>query len=43
MPHVSVGEGDRDRVPDAVEDLACRVAQESLTNALRSAPGAEVP
>jgi signal transduction histidine kinase len=35
-------EGDRDRVPDPVAHLAFRVVQESLTNALRYAPGAEV-
>jgi signal transduction histidine kinase len=35
-------EGDRDRVPQPVAHLAFRVVQESLTNALRYAPGAEV-
>lgn len=35
-------EGDRDRVPGPVAHLAFRVVQESLTNALRYAPGAEV-
>src|SRR6476661_1922667 len=35
-------EGDRDRVPEPVAHLAFRVVQESLTNALRYAPGAEV-
>ena len=35
-------EGDRDRVPDPVAHLAFRVVQESLTNALRYAPGADV-
>jgi signal transduction histidine kinase len=35
-------EGDRDRVPPSVGHLAFRVVQESLTNALRYAPGAEV-
>jgi signal transduction histidine kinase len=35
-------EGDRDRVPQPVAHLAYRVVQESLTNALRYAPGAEV-
>jgi signal transduction histidine kinase len=35
-------EGDRDRVPRPVAHLAFRVVQESLTNALRYAPGAEV-
>lgn len=34
--------GDRDRVPEPVAHLAFRVVQESLTNALRYAPGAEV-
>lgn len=33
-------EGDRDRVPEPVAHLAFRVVQESLTNALRYAPGA---
>ena len=36
-------EGDRDRVPQPVAHLAFRVVQESLTNALRYAPGAERP
>ncbi|KQV75675.1 hypothetical protein ASC61_12060 [Aeromicrobium sp. Root344] len=35
-------EGDRDGVPEPVAHLAFRVVQESLTNALRYAPGAEV-
>ncbi len=35
-------EGDRDHVPEPVAQLAFRVVQESLTNALRYAPGAEV-
>jgi signal transduction histidine kinase len=35
-------EGARDRVPGPVAHLAFRVVQESLTNALRYAPGAEV-
>jgi signal transduction histidine kinase len=35
-------EGDRDRVPEPLAHLAFRVVQESLTNALRYAPGAEV-
>ncbi len=35
-------EGDRDRVPQQVAHLAFRVVQESLTNALRYAPGADV-
>ncbi|MET0693848.1 MAG: histidine kinase, partial [Propionibacteriaceae bacterium] len=35
-------EGDRDRVPEPVAHLAFRVVQESLTNALRYAPGANV-
>jgi len=35
-------EGDREHVPDPVAHLAFRVVQESLTNALRYAPGAEV-
>jgi signal transduction histidine kinase len=35
-------EGDRDGVPDPVGHLAFRVVQESLTNALRYAPGADV-
>jgi signal transduction histidine kinase len=35
-------EGDRDRVPEPVAHLAFRVVQESLTNALRYAPGAAV-
>jgi signal transduction histidine kinase len=35
-------EGDRDRVPETVAHLAFRVVQESLTNALRYAPGADV-
>lgn len=35
-------EGDRDRIPEPVAHLAFRVVQESLTNALRYAPGAEV-
>ncbi len=34
--------GDRDRVPRQVAHLAFRVVQESLTNALRYAPGADV-
>lgn len=35
-------EGDRERVSEPVAHLAFRVVQESLTNALRYAPGAEV-
>jgi signal transduction histidine kinase len=35
-------EGDRDHVPEPVAHLAFRVVQESLTNALRYAPGADV-
>jgi signal transduction histidine kinase len=35
-------EGNRDRVPEPVAHLAFRVVQESLTNALRYAPGADV-
>lgn len=35
-------EGDRDRVPVPVAHVAFRVVQESLTNALRYAPGSEV-
>jgi signal transduction histidine kinase len=35
-------EGDRDRVTEPVAHLAFRVVQESLTNALRYAPGADV-
>ena len=35
-------EGDRDRIPSPVAHLAFRVVQESLTNALRYAPGAQV-
>ena len=35
-------EGDRDRIPEPVAHLAFRVVQESLTNALRYAPGADV-
>ncbi|HSP38767.1 MAG TPA: histidine kinase [Frankiaceae bacterium] len=35
-------EGDCDRVPEPVAHLAFRVVQESLTNALRYAPGADV-
>jgi signal transduction histidine kinase len=35
-------EGDRERVPEPVAQLAFRVVQESLTNALRYAPGADV-
>jgi signal transduction histidine kinase len=35
-------EGDRDRVPEPVAHLAFRVVQESLTNALRYAPGSNV-
>ena len=35
-------EGDRDRIPRPVAHLAFRVVQESLTNALRYAPGADV-
>lgn len=35
-------EGDRDRVPTPVAHLAFRVVQESLTNALKYAPGSEV-
>jgi signal transduction histidine kinase len=35
-------EGDRDQVPQPVAHLAFRVVQESLTNALRYAPGADV-
>ncbi len=35
-------EGDREQVPQAVAHLAFRVVQESLTNALRYAPGADV-
>ncbi|MEP6798643.1 MAG: histidine kinase, partial [Lapillicoccus sp.] len=34
--------GDRDHVPEPVAHLAFRVVQESLTNALRYAPGADV-
>jgi signal transduction histidine kinase len=35
-------EGDRDHVPEPIAHLAFRVVQESLTNALRYAPGADV-
>ncbi len=35
-------EGDRDQVAEPIGHLAFRVVQESLTNALRYAPGAEV-
>jgi signal transduction histidine kinase len=35
-------EGDRERIPEPVAQLAFRVVQESLTNALRYAPGADV-
>jgi signal transduction histidine kinase len=35
-------EGDRDQVPQPMAHLAFRVVQESLTNALRYAPGADV-
>lgn len=35
-------EGDRDGVPGSVAHIAFRVVQESLTNALRYAPGADV-
>jgi signal transduction histidine kinase len=35
-------EGDREQVPGPVAHLAFRVVQESLTNALRYAPGADV-
>jgi signal transduction histidine kinase len=35
-------EGDRDRISQPVAHLAFRVVQESLTNALRYAPGADV-
>ncbi len=35
-------EGDRDRVPEPIAHLAFRVVQESLTNALRYAPGSQV-
>ncbi|BEP14069.1 sensor histidine kinase [Acidothermaceae bacterium B102] len=35
-------EGDRDGVPGSIAHMAFRVVQESLTNALRYAPGAEV-
>ncbi|MCW2847915.1 MAG: hypothetical protein JWR90_1889 [Marmoricola sp.] len=35
-------EGDREAVPEPVAHLAFRVVQESLTNALRYAPGSEV-
>ena len=35
-------EGDREHIPEPVAHLAFRVVQESLTNALRYAPGAEV-
>ena len=35
-------EGDRNGVPEPVAHLAFRVVQESLTNALRYAPGAAV-
>src|SRR4051794_14505227 len=35
-------EGDRDRISEPVGQLAFRVVQESLTNALRYAPGADV-
>jgi signal transduction histidine kinase len=35
-------EGDRDGIPEPVARLAFRVVQESLTNAMRYAPGADV-
>jgi signal transduction histidine kinase len=35
-------EGERDRVPQPIAHLAFRVVQESLTNALRYAPGSDV-